>query len=230
MFIFAHVFLGALIGLGFWHLTNDRRALPLCILGAILPDLLDKSLALLFPATYGSGRTLGHTLLFFAIIVSTGILLWYFWRTLLGLVFACAVISHQVFDAMWTVPSTWLYPFIGPFPVLLIPDYVGLYFWLEISAPSEWVFAFASGILIGMWYLTWDPRVTSLTKRRKTLRFIAVFLLGAMGVYLLVFGLAAIPNAFFAPTYNPITNVLAGLTSLGGAIVLLVRPVPDQFS
>jgi membrane-bound metal-dependent hydrolase YbcI (DUF457 family) len=230
MFIFAHVFLGALIGLGFWHLTNDRRALPVCILGTILPDLLDKSLALLFPAIYGSGRTLGHTLIFFAIIVSIGILLWYFWRTLLGLAFACAVISHQVFDALWTVPATWLYPFIGPFPVLLIPDYVGYYFWLEISSPSEWVFALASGIIIGMWFQTWDPRVTLPTPRKKILQFIAVFLLAMMGVYLLVFGLAAIPSAFFAPTYNPITNVLAGLTSLGGAIVLLIRPVSDQFS
>ena len=51
MFIFAHIFLGALIGLGFWHLTDDRRALPLCIIGAVFPDLLDKSLALIIPAT-----------------------------------------------------------------------------------------------------------------------------------------------------------------------------------
>ena len=31
MFIFAHVFAGALLGLVFWHLTNDRRAIPVCI-------------------------------------------------------------------------------------------------------------------------------------------------------------------------------------------------------
>jgi len=231
MFIFAHVFLGVLIGLGFWHLTNDRRALPLCIFGAILPDLLDKSIALLFPAIYGSGRTLGHTLLFFAVIVSAGIFLWYSRGTLLGLAFACAVISHQVLDAMWTVPSTWLYPLRGPFPVFILPDYIGHYFWLQISTPSEWVFAFASGIIMGMWYLAREPRVTFLTTRRKTAaRYIAIFLLGVMGAYLLVFGLTAIPSAFFAPTYNPITNVMAGLISLGGAIVLLTRPVLDLFS
>ena len=35
MFIFAHVFAGALLGLVFWHLTQDRRAIPVCIAGSI---------------------------------------------------------------------------------------------------------------------------------------------------------------------------------------------------
>jgi len=53
MLIFAHVFAGALLGLGFWHLTIDRRAIPLCIAASILPDLIDKSLGLLFPLILG---------------------------------------------------------------------------------------------------------------------------------------------------------------------------------
>ena len=43
MLNFAHIFAGALLGLGFWHLTNDRRAVPFCIAGSILLDLIDKS-------------------------------------------------------------------------------------------------------------------------------------------------------------------------------------------
>ena len=35
MFIFAHVFAGALLGLVFWHLTKDRRAIL-----SVLLDLL----------------------------------------------------------------------------------------------------------------------------------------------------------------------------------------------
>ena len=50
MFIFAHVFAGALLGLAFWHLTKDRRAIPVCIAGSVIPDTIDKSLGLLFPS------------------------------------------------------------------------------------------------------------------------------------------------------------------------------------
>jgi hypothetical protein len=122
MFIFAHIFLGVLIGLIFWHLADDRRALPLCIFGALLPDLLDKSLALLLPGIFGSGRTLGHTLLFFLLAVLVGILLWHNRRTLLGVAAACALFSHQVLDAMWGLRSAWFFPLLGPFPVSVIPD------------------------------------------------------------------------------------------------------------
>ena len=232
MLIFVHIFAGALLGLVFWHLTNDRRALPFCILGTILPDLLDKSLALLFADILGYGRTIGHSLLFFAVAVATGILLWQYRRTLLGMAFACVIIPHQILDAMWTVPSVWLYPLMGPFPTFIIPDYVWLYFWLEISNPAEWVFACASAIIIGVWYLSMpEHRVTFLTAHRKTTaRFITAFLLGVMGVFLLLFGLAAIPHAFFTPTYNPITNVMAGLVALCGTIVLVKWPRSNLFT
>jgi len=223
MFIFAHFFCGALIGLGFWHLTNDQRALPLCILGAILPDLLDKSLAMLFPEVFGSGRTIGHSLFFVAIIFVAGVLLWQYRKTLLGIAFACAIFSHQILDAMWTVPSAWFYPLSGPFPTYMIPDYVGHYFWLEILNPSEWVFGWASLVIVVAWYLSIpEHRVPLLPDRRKAIaRFIAAILLGVMGVYLLFFGLAAIPNAVFAPTYDPETNVMAGIVALCGTIVLV---------
>jgi membrane-bound metal-dependent hydrolase YbcI (DUF457 family) len=223
MFIFAHVFCGALIGLGFWHLTNDRRALPLCILGAILPDLLDKSSALLFPGVLGSGRTICHSLVFFAIVLLFGILLWQYRHTLLGIAFACAILSHQIMDAMWNMASTWFYPLLGAFPTYMIPNYVGHYFWLEISSPSEWVFGCASLLIIAAWYLSIpEHHATCLTPRwRNTGRFVAVCLLGVMGVYLLFFGLGALPGAVFAPTYDPVTDLMAGIIALCGTIVLL---------
>jgi len=223
MLIFAHVFCGALIGLAFWHLTNDRRALPICILGAILPDLLDKSLALLFLGILGSGRTICHSLIFVAILFVAGILLWHYRHTLLGIAFVCAIFTHQILDAMWTVPSTWFYPLLGPFPTYMIPDYIGHYFWLELSTLSEWVFAGASLVILGAWYLSMpEHRVPFLNTRRETYaRFSAAILLGVMGMYLLFFGLANLPDAFFAPTYNPITDTMAGIIALCGAIVLV---------
>ncbi|MCK9630023.1 MAG: metal-dependent hydrolase [Methanoregula sp.] len=230
MFLFAHVFLGAFIGLGFWHLTRDRRALPLCIIGAILPDLLDKSLALLLPAFFGSGRTLGHSLIFFSIAIAAGILIWHYRRTLLGIAFACAIVSHQIIDEMWNVPSTWYYPLMGPFPIFIILDYIGHYFWLEVSNPSEWVFACASLLIIALWYTGLpEHRIPFLTSRGITSAcFVSAVLLGIVGVCLFFFGLAAIPHAFVAPTYDPVTNVMAGLVALCGAVVLVKWPGQDR--
>ena len=230
MFLFAHVFLGALIGLGFWHLARDRRALPLCIIGAILPDLLDKSLAMLLPGIFGSGRTILHSLLFFSIMVAAGILIWHYRHTLLGIAFACATVSHQIIDGMWNVPSSWFYPLMGPFQVFIIPDYIGHYFWLEVSSLSEWVFACASLLIIALWYLDISGhRVPFLTPDRTgTVRIAVAVMLGIVGVCLLVSGLVALPQAFFAPTYDPVTNAMAGLVALSGTIVLMKWPGPDR--
>ncbi len=232
MFIFAHVFCGALIGAGFWHLTHDRRALPLCILGAILPDLLDKSLAMLIPGVLGSGRTIGHSLLFCAVIVASALVLWKCRHTLLGMAFACAVFSHQILDAMWSVPSTWYFPLMGPFSVFIIPDYVGHYFWLEVSNLSEWVFAVASLLILVLWSLSKpEHRVAFLTEdRASAARIITAILLGGMGIYLLIFGLASLSSAFFAPTYNPITDLMVGILALCGTFVLMKWPVISRTS
>jgi hypothetical protein len=57
MFIFALAFASALPGPVFWHLTNDRWAILVCIAGSVIHNLIDKSLDLLFPAVLGGGRT-----------------------------------------------------------------------------------------------------------------------------------------------------------------------------
>ena len=227
MFIFAHAFLGVLIGLGFWQITGDRRVLPLCTLCAVLPDLLDKPLALLFSGLFGTGRTIAHTLLFFSLVFIAGLLVWQYRHTLLGMACACCILSHQVLDAMWSVPATWFFPFCGPFPTFMIPDYVGHYFWLEISALSEWIFAFACIIILILWNMDMPelPFAVLIKQRVAALQIFAAFLLGVMGVYLIVFGPAAVPHAFFAPTYDPITDIMAGIMALCGAVVLVKWPV-----
>lgn len=226
MYLFAHVFSGALIGTAFWYLVRDRRVLPVCILGAILPDLLDKPLALFFPGILGTSRTIGHSLLFVAVVLVAGLILWHERRTLLGLAFACSVLVHQVLDSMWNLTGTWFFPLMGPFPVIIIPDYVRHSLWLELSSPSEIVFALASCIIIGAWY----PEIVaeylpSLTEDRKNfIRVIAACILGGMGTSLLVSGLNMAPESFFAPAYSPVTRVMAGLLSLCGAIILAYLP------
>jgi len=226
MFIFAHVFLGALIGSGFWYLTTDRRALPLCILCAILPDLLDKPLAMLVPGILGAGRTLGHTLLFFGIAALLGLILWRYRHTLLGVACACTIFSHQILDAMWHVPSAWFYPLMGPFPTAIIQDYIVYSFWREVSTLSEWVFAYASFIIIVTWYLGLPKHrlVFSVIPWIPTARLIAILFLGVTGIILLISGTGFIAATCFAPTYDPVTSMMAGFIALGGIAVLIFLP------
>ena len=81
--------------------------------GAMLPDIIDKPLAFILPGVLeGVGRNIGHTLLF-------SLLLLVFWRLdssrklnfLLPLAIGSAL--HVLFDGMFTIPSTLLWPFMG---------------------------------------------------------------------------------------------------------------------
>jgi hypothetical protein len=230
MFVFAHVFAGILIGFGFWLLTGDRRALPVAVFGALLPDLIDKSLSLLIPGIFGSGRTLGHTLLFFAAVMATGLLVWKCRQTLLCVACAAAIFSHQILDSMWTLPVAWFFPLLGPFPVFIIPDYVRQYLWLEITSPTEWVFAGASFLLLATGYWSIPEHLARfLTPGRLNIaRIIIAVLLGVMSACLLLSALASAPQAFFAPTYDSVTDGMAGLLALCGVVVFAGWPWPAR--
>jgi hypothetical protein len=148
MFIFAHVFAGALLGLGLWHLTNDRRAIVVCSAGSILPDVIDKSLGLLFPAVLGGGRTVFHSLGIAFVILIVTLMFVQSNHRLLGVGIASAILLQQVFDEMWNEPANWFYPILGPFQGSMIPDYIRTFFWFEITNPSEWLFMFGSVVIL----------------------------------------------------------------------------------
>lgn len=152
MFIFAHIFAGALLGLVFWHLANDRRAIPVCIVASILPDLIDKSLGLLFPLVLGGGRTVFHSLMIVCILLFCLLLFIQSRFVLLGVSVAGALLLHQIFDEMWTESPNWFYPLLGPFQGQMIPEYIGTYFWLEITNPSEWMFMIGIVVILAESY------------------------------------------------------------------------------
>jgi membrane-bound metal-dependent hydrolase YbcI (DUF457 family) len=223
MLIFAHVFAGALLGLGFWHLTKDRRALPLCIAASILPDLIDKSLGLAFPLVLGGGRTVFHSLLMVGIVLLLCLLLLVRSRSvLLGVGVACAILLHQVFDEMWLLPVNWFYPLLGPFQGQMIPEYIGTYFWLEISNPSEWMFLIATVAILAESYGDMLPIYGD--SRPDTFRTSAYTLVVAglliTGLYLVVAGLAGVTGTFMTPSYSQVPMVLAGMLALCGAVIM----------
>jgi len=225
MFIFAHVFAGALLGLVFWHLTNDRRAIPVCIAASMLPDIIDKTLGLLFPAVLSGGRTVFHSLGIILIILIITLLFVQSSFRLLGVGAACAILLHQVFDAMWTQPINWFYPFLGPFQGYMIPDYIRNYFWFEITNPSEWLFMTGTVIILIKSY-HWGVLIPTsfLSDRMKDgLYWFIVAVFAGMGLFLVAAGLASLPGTVIIPFYNPVTNIMAGLLALCGAVIMRVE-------
>ncbi|NMB77536.1 MAG: metal-dependent hydrolase [Methanomicrobiales archaeon] len=224
MYLFAHVLSGILLGTVFFYLLQDRRVFPVCIAGALLPDLIDKPLAVLFPELFGASRTLAHAFLFFLGILLVALVLWHYRQNLLGVAFACSVLLHQVLDSTWNIPAIWLFPLLGPFPVIIVPDYVRHSLWMELSSPSELAFALASCLLLAAWYPEWIagymPRLTA--RHLTVLRMVAAAILGTFGFIFLVYGLQNASGSFLAPEYAPLTSTMAGILALLGATALAV--------
>jgi len=222
MFIFAHIFAGALLGLVFWHLTKDRRAIPVCIAGSILSDLIDKSLGLLFPSVLSSGRTVFHSLGFVVVILLFTFLFIRSNLRFLGVGFACAVLFHQVFDEMWTLPANWFYPLLGPFQGSMIPDYILTYFWLEITSPAEWIFmAGTLVILVKSYHFMPECGLFHLSDRMKSGAYTCIVaVIGGTGLYLVVRGLAGPLSTFLVPVDTQVNDLLTGVLALTGAVIM----------
>jgi inner membrane protein len=83
-------------------------------LGSLLPDIIDKPLGVVFLGSFfSSGRTLGHTLVFVALLAGFGALLFLRRGKAWGLVLAGAVAVHLILDEMWTEPRVILWPLYG---------------------------------------------------------------------------------------------------------------------
>lgn len=224
MYLIAHLFTGILLGLGVFHLTRDRRAFPICIAGALLPDLLDKPLMLLVPGIFGSTRTIGHSLLLVTILLLAGFLLWYRSRTPLGIAFAVSVLFHQVLDLMWTLPVTWFFPLYGMFPVLPVSGGFLPFLWIELTNPSEWVFAAASCIVVLIGYAgVPGSRLPSLSGRSISfMEYGTAILLGITGTCLIVASPDPISGTVPAMHAGLDKTLMAGLIALSGALVLVL--------
>jgi hypothetical protein len=130
---------------------------------------------------------------------------------------------HQVFDEMWSLPVNWFYPLLGHFQGFIIPDYVGTYFWLEITNPSEWLFFMGTSIVLVKSYREMVPvPQLPLSDRTKTIAgAFVIFIFAASGFYLVASGLLSSSGTIIAPLYNPVTTVMAGLIPLSGALMMI---------
>ena len=192
MFVACHLFLGLILGLAFARYLDDRRLIGFAALGAILPDLIDKPIGhILLAETLDSGRLFGHGLLFFALIAVAGVYLYWRRESFALLAVAAGVLSHQVLDAMWAIPVSWYFPFLGPYEPHEFTDYFGGAILAEISSLSEWIFLIASVGIILAAFRDYSP---DLSRLATTLVRISIPLLGVLALASVYAGVAGSPG------------------------------------
>ncbi|MDK2973703.1 MAG: hypothetical protein PWP08_74 [Methanofollis sp.] len=150
MFLLCHLITGIIIGIVIARASRDRRAIPACAFGALLPDIVDKPLGhIILASSLGYGRVYCHTLLFLAIVTLIGAFLLWRYRNVLVLAAAAGIASHQVLDAMWREPVNWLYPFLGPFTHSGETRSFTELVMSELAEPTEWILL-AAVLLFGL--------------------------------------------------------------------------------
>ena len=153
MFFLFHVLAGIIIGLLLTDFLHDSRWTIPCIVGAALPDLIDKPLGyILFPQSIGYGRFLFHNFLLLIVLMVAGVILWKYRKTPVILALATGILSHQILDSMWREPVNWFWPLLGPLKITgaSTPDYLILLVKQDLYNPSEWLIAIACivGVLL----------------------------------------------------------------------------------
>ena len=185
MFLLFHLLTGILLG----YLLADRlgtRAVVLpCMLGALLPDLVDKPLGVLvLGGALGGGRIFLHTLLFLLVLVLAGALVYRRSGRPALLAVGVGAASHQVLDLMWTTPRAWLYPFLGPSAPVEVDGWFLRELLLELADPLEWV---SGAALVLLLLPVLAPSMTSAFAARHG-RLLRILALGA-GLPIAVLGL-----------------------------------------
>ena len=93
---------------------DPKVDLRLLALGAVLPNLVDKPLTLLFPDSFPAGRTVAH-----ALVVSAAVMTVVLLTTRRGgrrrafMAVAIGMLLHLALDAMWTEPEVLFWPVLG---------------------------------------------------------------------------------------------------------------------
>ncbi|KAF5058668.1 LexA-binding, inner membrane-associated putative hydrolase [anaerobic digester metagenome] len=227
MLVFCHIMAGAAIGLLWGRAGAVRPLLSAGMIGAILPDLIDKPIGhLLLGGTLDNGRILSHSLGFFFAVFVIGMLLFRQRHPFLGPVLALGVLSHQLLDAMWRDPAAWFYPLLGPFTSGEYPDYFLHGIIAELSSPAEWLFGVT---LLALTLVIYRPRVASLADLRPA----AGCLLPCLGTLVGLLGLFTLVAASLGLS-NPCTQIvlpgdqfLLGMAAIVESAIIL-EGVPDN--
>ncbi len=106
--------LGATVALVRYAFRDERMDLRFLLLGAVLSDVVDTPVGLVFYGSVGSVRLVGHSLLFASVVMVIVLL-----RTRRGrprkrwMPLAVGLFVHLFLDAMWADPESLWWPFLG---------------------------------------------------------------------------------------------------------------------
>jgi membrane-bound metal-dependent hydrolase YbcI (DUF457 family) len=139
----------------------------LLLLGALLPDIIDKPVGqLFFRETFSNGRIFLHTLLFLSLIILIGIYLFRKNSRTWLLVMSAGVFTHLIFDQIWLSPKTMLWPLYGlAFEKVNLTGWAGGIFYALLTNPAVYIPELIGGITLVMFAWT-------LLSRRKVRSFI----------------------------------------------------------
>jgi len=219
MFFFFHLFTGLVLGLLLFDLADDKRWILPCIIGAVLPDIIDKPLNfLLIPAVNGNGRFLFHNLLICAFLMVIGLLLWIYYASPYILALDIGVLSHQVLDTMAADPVRWFFPLLGPYPAnsAAPPDFIFSLLDSDLVTPSEWIIVALLGVCVVL-YLFSGRKIAENPLARDVLKgclLAGAFLSCAAGAVWIGTGLGGTTLAFTGYT-------APGDYFMGGGVILL---------
>ena len=159
-------------GLFSWFSRLSRRLdLRILLVGALLPDIIDKPLGHVFFREYlSSGRTFAHTLIFAVLITLGGLIIRYRTGKNWMLVLSLGTFIHLILDEMWLSQwhSTILWPLYGlEFPKADITDWTGNIWYTLLHEPSVYIPEIIGGVVIilFLWILLRNAKFTGFLKR-----------------------------------------------------------------
>jgi hypothetical protein len=159
---------GASIALARYAFRDDRMDLRMLVLGAILPDLIDTPIGLLFYERLLSVRLVSHGLIVAATIMVVVVL-----ATRRGrprkrwMPLAIGILLHVLLDALWLDPETLWWPLFGWDFSAAGPATVSAY--LESLATNWWLWL---GELAGLAYLAYLWSAAGLSSAQKRSAFL----------------------------------------------------------
>lgn len=142
MIFFGHIGITLLpVFLIFTFLFKEKIDYRFLVIGAILPDLIDKPIGhYLFYSTFHNGRIFAHTVLFIILLTMLAVYVERKYRFMGISIIALGAIFHIAEDQIWNTPVTALWPLLGgEFPKLDLQDYAGYIWDVLLHDPNAYV-------------------------------------------------------------------------------------------
>lgn len=139
-----------------WFSSLEKRIdIRILLLGALLPDIIDKPLGMGFLRDIlSNGRTFGHTLLFLVFITIVGLWLYRSRGQLWLLVLCFSTFVHLVSDQMWLNPRTLFWPLYGFFfEKMELAGWLGNTLYAFHTKPSVYIPEIIGGVIL-IWFLS----------------------------------------------------------------------------